>query len=605
MNLLPHWVLTDKFPAFYDSDSKTAIEQTARVYAAMQTLIAECNSFVDSVNQHITDFENGAKKDYEVFTTELRQEFQDFIDVIELKIQSQDKKISDTLSEQDEQISDAINYMKTNLRATITALIEQMRENGELTEDILAAFEDVTKRIETLESNSFVTPEMFGAAGDGIADDTQSFQLALDSDKRFLFLQNTYKISTVSINKPKYIFGGNIVSESENTFTIENQNDITFDNVTMILGSELHGGNNGSIHIESSENIRFLNCNIATKTYVGIKALNSDKCFVDKCIFESFGTSVYFKDTNGFITNNESRQTTELPTERADHNIDVELTTSDIIHKVSICGNIIKSLCNAIQVTSFSESPANASGITISNNTIETITTTRGVACKFDGIENGSFISNHVITCGIVISAIGKSGNTGNLNILDNIIDDFKGVFIHGIGTHGTRYQYGEFVVKNNKIKGSGEFCYPSAFEERTEEQKIFLYIENNYIEASTFYFSANTTIPNAEMIIRNNTVKTAGTISLMPDKKLIFENNVIDGGSLESPNTLRMGGLFASVQNNTCIMYNPKCAGTCENLFVSNNTFKDLTGWHCPLVILVDNGSVTNKYMNNFTKEE
>lgn len=112
MKLLPHWVLTDSHPAFYDSESATAIEQTARVYAAMQSLISEYNSFVDSVNKTIEDFKTGAQNDYSVFQVAIRQEFQDFIDLVNLKIQAQDAVIAD-----------AVNFMKTNLETAIHSLL--------------------------------------------------------------------------------------------------------------------------------------------------------------------------------------------------------------------------------------------------------------------------------------------------------------------------------------------------------------------------------------------------------------------------------------------------------------------------------------------------
>lgn len=142
MKLLPHWVLTDKFPAFYDSESKTAIEQTARLYGAMQELITEYNSFVDSVNTHITDFMNAAKKDYEVFTTEIRQEFQDFIDVVELKLMSQDKDIQD-----------AISYMKTNLVESARIIINEAIENG----DLYISVKDEKARIRNFRYNIFAS----------------------------------------------------------------------------------------------------------------------------------------------------------------------------------------------------------------------------------------------------------------------------------------------------------------------------------------------------------------------------------------------------------------------------------------------------------------
>lgn len=140
MRLLPHWVLSDKFPAFYDSESATAIEQTAKLYAAVNELIAEYNKFVDGVNLQIEEFIDSSHKDFETFTVGIRQEFQDFIDVVELKLKSQDKEIDD-----------AITYMKSNLHSTITHLINDMRENGELTQDILDAFEELQQFIENFE----------------------------------------------------------------------------------------------------------------------------------------------------------------------------------------------------------------------------------------------------------------------------------------------------------------------------------------------------------------------------------------------------------------------------------------------------------------------
>ena len=43
--------------------------------------------------------------------------------------------------------------MKDNLTVSITGLIIEMRESGELSEDILNAFEDITDRISTIENN--------------------------------------------------------------------------------------------------------------------------------------------------------------------------------------------------------------------------------------------------------------------------------------------------------------------------------------------------------------------------------------------------------------------------------------------------------------------
>lgn len=129
---LPHWVVTNKFPALYDTESATAIEMVAKLYGKMNELIDDYNNFVDALNAEIEKFENETDKDIELFKIAIRQEFQDFIDIVELKLQSQDKEIAD-----------AIAYMKSNLQSTISMLVKEMRENGELTDDLLNAFDEL------------------------------------------------------------------------------------------------------------------------------------------------------------------------------------------------------------------------------------------------------------------------------------------------------------------------------------------------------------------------------------------------------------------------------------------------------------------------------
>lgn len=137
MQKLPHWVLPDKFPALYDTESATAIEMTAKVYGAMNNLIEEYNKFVDGVNAEIEKFEGDTNKDIELFKTAIAQQFQDFIDVVELKIQSQDNEIAN-----------AIAYMKDNLSDSVNSLLNEIRENGELTQDILTAFNRLEDNLE-------------------------------------------------------------------------------------------------------------------------------------------------------------------------------------------------------------------------------------------------------------------------------------------------------------------------------------------------------------------------------------------------------------------------------------------------------------------------
>ena len=121
MQLLPKWVLTNKFPSIYDSESKTVLEQTAQIYGAMNDLITEYNSFADRTNQLITDFINSATQNQEQFEIAMRQEFQDFIDVIEIKVQQQQTEIDN-----------AVSYMKDNIISTTSKIINDGIAKGSI-----------------------------------------------------------------------------------------------------------------------------------------------------------------------------------------------------------------------------------------------------------------------------------------------------------------------------------------------------------------------------------------------------------------------------------------------------------------------------------------
>lgn len=129
---LPHWVLTDPQPAFYDCESATAIQQTAKIYAKIQELTTIYNDFVRDVNRYITEFEEGIIKDFNCFQNCVIKTMNDYIETIDTKINLQDLNIANKFNEQDTKIDDAIQYMKNNIVATTTNIINQAIENGDL-----------------------------------------------------------------------------------------------------------------------------------------------------------------------------------------------------------------------------------------------------------------------------------------------------------------------------------------------------------------------------------------------------------------------------------------------------------------------------------------
>lgn len=128
---LPHWVLTDTLPAFYDCESATAIQQTAKLYGKIQELITIYNDFVRDVNRYITEFEDGIIKDFNCFQNCVIKTMNDYIESIDTKIELQDNNIQE-----------AIDYMKNNLVSTVTTLFNQAITSGDITATLQETYDD-------------------------------------------------------------------------------------------------------------------------------------------------------------------------------------------------------------------------------------------------------------------------------------------------------------------------------------------------------------------------------------------------------------------------------------------------------------------------------
>lgn len=164
---LPHWVLTNEYPAFYDTESVTAIEMVAKLYGSMEELITDYNAFVDNVNQTIADFESGIITDFNDFKDLITQMVEDYIATIDGKFAEQDETIADAIAdqnaiiaEQNQAIADAIAYMKDNIVQTATTLFNQFLEEGDvyvsLATDYDESLESLTLGISVNRSNELL-----------------------------------------------------------------------------------------------------------------------------------------------------------------------------------------------------------------------------------------------------------------------------------------------------------------------------------------------------------------------------------------------------------------------------------------------------------------
>ena len=144
IKLLPLWVLTNKRSAFYDSESGTALEQTARVYGKMQELIEDYNKFATEVNKAITDYATDLDSSFDCFKTCITDLVENYIKSIDMKIDKQDMVIDN-----------AVKYMVDNLKPTIYTFMQELKASGELDGYILDGFDNLSTRVATLESTEY------------------------------------------------------------------------------------------------------------------------------------------------------------------------------------------------------------------------------------------------------------------------------------------------------------------------------------------------------------------------------------------------------------------------------------------------------------------
>lgn len=129
LNKLPEWVLTGTRPAFYDTDSDSTIEQTARVYAAMKELQEECSKFTIELDKAVEEFKAGVISDQEEFKNKITKIMHDYI-----------MKIDEKIKMQDLQINESIIYIKENLKTyieeNVSPVLEELILSGALDEKI-------------------------------------------------------------------------------------------------------------------------------------------------------------------------------------------------------------------------------------------------------------------------------------------------------------------------------------------------------------------------------------------------------------------------------------------------------------------------------------
>lgn len=144
MKQLPNWCLTNRKPGFYDTESATAVEQTAKLYRSMQELIDECNTFTEQLQLELDTFTAATDKNYEEFEANINKIMHDYIAMIDIKVAKQDQIIEEN-----------ITYIRENINDGVTQIIGEMKESGELDEIIGDTLDGIETRVNTLENTEY------------------------------------------------------------------------------------------------------------------------------------------------------------------------------------------------------------------------------------------------------------------------------------------------------------------------------------------------------------------------------------------------------------------------------------------------------------------
>ena len=137
---LPQMALTDVQPCFYDIESKSTVDMVSKFYKYLQNFVDDYNKFVVDINTELEAFENSTNHDIEQFKCCVQELMSNYIESIYTKIVQQNLVIKD-----------AVDYMKTNLQASIDALLQELIESGDIT--IVASYDPNTEALNFIVTN--------------------------------------------------------------------------------------------------------------------------------------------------------------------------------------------------------------------------------------------------------------------------------------------------------------------------------------------------------------------------------------------------------------------------------------------------------------------
>lgn len=397
------------------------------------------------------------------------------------------------------------------------------------------------KALANSQNNGFVNVKLFGAVGDGVADDTAAIALAFasSSSSTIFFPQGTYKTSSTltlpvgSINlvgesgthgnyAPKstniaytgtgYAFDINRFSETN--LTVKN---MTFDGVN---GFDLRSGSNV---IAAMFNFSFCNFVSVASTYgVAINSINTDFSTIDQCNFYLFQGLCAIRCTGWFnITNiSNSKNSTQLHLTNNIFALSIIAISVDLVDSVDIANNDIAVGCTVDVGGKYYQAYIVANSVTqrMYHYNADNPSTVWG--SDFYGI-----------------------GWASNVTIIDNHFEAMNANSDYAISVYGANRDYmRSTVVKNNNFAsyGAAEKCIllqrtyaTNIIENKLDAQAYTGAIFCNYTTCQNLDLRYNKIYANSGVTVSTPFVDTSPNYTVYK-RNYSYSGDIVTGSSLE-----------------------------------------------------------------------
>lgn len=405
----------------------------------------------------------------------------------------------------------------------------------------------------------YVTPEEYGAKGDGITDDTEAVQTALSH--KYVFMSKKYNVKSLNIDDSAIIVGGEFVLASDSQIYIN------ADNVSFLF-----------VNFTGP----FKDVNSITKSY--IYAVDSDYLNIHNCNFNCAGTiNVGLTNSNNVTIENCSCINSPGTSFRIDQSNNVIIDNCTIINK-PVAGNAGNQGLHCIDVNAQS---GNTDNVTISNCDISNFW---GVGIQFTGNATKEYLHGNmkVFNCNIhdplmretsaEADAIKVDAMYGNLTV-ENC--NFAGKFLtYGIFSGGTSGSAKNITVKttkfnatetslrmgdetNNLIVEGCEFTSGNSILHYGKTLNLFIMHNCIFNSTSDFYIWGEHDAVINKISIHNNKIDCSNMsigIDVKPNMLSFYDNVVAINGQTDNYGLNRIGyftGKYLRLTNNVIIVPN------------------------------------------------